>query len=125
MNCNLCISLGIFDLHYGICRKGKCLFLTWLMQGNYSGETSALNIELIRKMKKLIRDVLGTKISAFTGRSLLFHFPVHEFFSMRFDPFVTIISHNGHNMSWQMVNTVLNNQRFNQQSNHQQQIRIT
>ena len=124
MNCNLCISLGIFDLHYGICRKGKCLFLTWLMQGNYSGETSALNIELIRKMKKLIRDVLGTKISAFTGRSLLFHFPVHEIIIWFFDPFVNTRAGNGQKKTLRMVNHALNNQRVNQQSN-QQQIRRT
>jgi hypothetical protein len=94
------------------------------MQGSYSRTTSALNIEFIRKMKKQVKDISGTKISAFAGRSLLFHFPVHEFFFLLFDLFANIISLDGQKMSLQMVNAALNNQRFNQQSN-QQQIRIT
>ncbi|MBE0650703.1 MAG: hypothetical protein IH595_07655 [Bacteroidales bacterium] len=77
-------------------------------------------------MKYLLLDKLETKISAFAGKSLLFHFPGKGFFSLLFTASVNSGSNNGQLMLLQMtmVNTALNNQRFNQQS-IQQQIRIT
>ena len=73
-------------------------------------------------MKNQLSDILETKIFAFMGRSLLFHFPVK---GISFSPvalFNNTISNfnNGQVVLLQVVTSVLNNQR-NQQSNQQQQ----
>ncbi len=85
-------------------------------------------------MKYLFSDILRTKISAFAGKSLLFHFPAKEFSSSlflnsRFGAARLKIQQAIHELvlSFETVilNGGLNNQRFNQQSNQQQQIRMT
>lgn len=78
-------------------------------------------------MINLFSDILKAKISAFAGKSLLFHFPANGFFYLLLAPFVNKVSINEQKMSllqMVMVRAELNNQRFNQQS-IQQQIRIT
>jgi len=57
------------------------------------------------------------------GGSPLFHFPVKGIFFLSATAFVNMASNNGQAVSLQVA-SVLNNQR-NQQSNQQQQIRIT
>lgn len=75
-------------------------------------------------MKNLLSDILETKTFALTGKGLLFHFPTQEINSPHVTLYVNTAVDNGRNVSLQEITAVLNNQR-NQQSNQQQQNRMT
>jgi hypothetical protein len=89
-------------------------------------QSSTFNIEIIRKLKNLFSDILAARIFARNGKDFSFHFPVNRFSFSLFASFVNSILNHAQMLSLQMirVNTTLDNQRFNQQSNQQQQQHI-